>query len=210
MEKDLIAVKESIMLVSADKEVNDMLTEQINQKHDCFARAYLEGHPECRQCVVIAEFKDFDTGEFRREPLWVVCSEACRFLSDATAGVKSNEKIEVHEEVTEEMQEITEQIATETETETKETSLETATEPKETVVETKPEVQEKRPRRKSVIEGHSKTLYCSCSKCGRKVSAYESTFNNRLRYYGSLEELNKRYLCRKCRKEASGVAKQID
>jgi hypothetical protein len=71
----------------------------------------------------------------------------------------------------------------------------------EPIVAEKPIEKVEKPRRKSVSsEGHSKTCYNLCSKCGEKKSTYESTFNNRLKRYGSIEEMNKHYLCKKCRK----------
>jgi hypothetical protein len=60
----------------------------------------------------------------------------------------------------------------------------------------------KKPRKRlSVNPGHSKTFYRTCSKCGQRKSLYESTYNNAMKRYGSVEEMNKRYLCKKCRKE---------
>ena len=59
-----------------------------------------------------------------------------------------------------------------------------------------------KPKRRSSnnLEGHSKTCYNFCSKCGGKKSTYESTYNNRLKRYGSVDAMNKNYLCKKCRK----------
>lgn len=186
MEKDLKVIKKSITIVTGDKDVNELVTEYIQKDYDCFGRAYLDGHPECRQCVIIAEWKDFETGEFRRDPLWVVCLETCRLMEK---GEKEELNIEVFtKEVEPEMQE-----EIQVQTESPEVLAEREPEPIEAVIE--------KPKRKSAnLEGHSKTCYNLCSKCGEKKSTYESTFNNRLKRYGSVEEMNKHYLCKKCRK----------
>ena len=188
MEKDLKAIKKSITIVSADKDINELITEYINKDYDCFGRAYLEGHKECRECVIIVEYKDFQTGEFRRDPLWVACLEAHKFLTEAEIKVS---QVENTKEVEPEMQEA-ENLSEAGAVEVPETLAETP------IVETPIE----KPKRKSVnVEGHSKTYYRSCSKCGEKKSLYESTYNNAIKRYGSLEEMNKKYLCKKCRKE---------
>ncbi len=187
MEKDLKVIKKSITIVSADKDINELITEYINKEYDCFGRAYLEGHTECRQCVIIAEYKDFQTGEFRRDPLWVACLETMRFLIEEKLNVPQVEKTK---EVEPEMQEETEQKFPET---IEEVEVKVETPAPSTPIE--------KPKRKPNLEGHSKTMYRTCSKCGRKCSMYESTYNNAIKRYGSLEEMNKKYLCKACRKE---------
>jgi hypothetical protein len=97
---------------------------------------------------------------------------------------------EVEPEMQEEIQTESSEILTEKESE----PIETPEAPEAPVIE--------KPKRKSVnVEGHSKTYYRSCSKCGEKKSLYESTYNNAIKRYGSAEEMNKKYLCKKCRKE---------
>jgi len=191
MEKNLKAIKNSITIVTGDKEVNELCTEYMQKDIDCFGRAYVDGHPECRQCVVIAEFKDFETGEFRRDPLWVICFETCKFLSEKEQIEQFNDPIkevglEMQQEVEQKIDEKFEVVGIPEEKD------------EEDVVE-KPPIQ--KPRRKSINpDGHRKTCYNLCSKCGEKKSTYESTYNNRLKRYGNIEEMNKRYLCKKCRK----------
>jgi hypothetical protein len=188
MEKDLKAIKKSVTIVSGDKDVNELVTEYINKEYDCFGRAYLEGHGECRQCVIIAEFKDFNTNEFRRDPLWVVCFETCQFLSNRIPVQESNQIQEVKKEVEPEMPEMQSENLVEVEAEKKPEV------PIEPVIE--------KPRRNHIHStGHSKTFYRTCSKCGEKKSLYESTYNNAIKRYGSAEEMNRIYLCKKCRKE---------
>ena len=186
MEKDLKAIKKSITIVSSDKDINELITEYINKDYDCFGRAYLKGHVECRQCVIITEYKDFQTGEFRRDPLWVACLETHRFLNEEIKVPQVEKTKEVEPEMQEEIQ---------VQTESPEVLAEKEPEPIEAPVIEKPK------RKSANLEGHTKTMYRFCSKCGRKCSMYESTYNNAIKRYGSLEEMNKKYLCKNCRKE---------
>jgi hypothetical protein len=187
---DLKSIKKSIVIVTGDKDVNELVTEYIQKDYDCFARAYLDGHPECRQCVIIAEWKDFETGEFRRDPLWVVCFEACKLLSKKQINndTKEVEEMEMQVEKIEKVDELkVDELKVDEPEKVELTSI------------AKPLIE--KPKRKSAnLDGHSKTCYNFCSKCGGKKSTYESTYNNRLKRYGSVDAMNKNYLCKKCRK----------
>ncbi len=198
MEKDLKSIKKTVSIVSGDKDINELVTEYINKDYDCFGRAYLEGHGECKQCVIISEYKDFSTGAMRREPLWLVCLETCKFLED-----KASQPEKIPAEIKEEEKERG--------VENDMLENETQKEPMESLAEKEPELMEKteaveeapvKPRKRSInTTGHSKTMYRTCSKCGGKKSMYETTYNNAIKKFGSAEEMNKKYLCKKCRKE---------
>jgi hypothetical protein len=206
IKKDLKVIKESITIVTGDKDVNELVTEYIQKDYDCFGRAYLEGHPECRQCVIISEFKDFQTGEFRRDPLWVVCFETCKFLSEKEQRQTEEEpEIANTKEVESDMQ-LEERNLEAEGVSAVGVSAELITDESQDLSNGDPGASDdlisKKPRKRlSANPGHSKTFYRTCSKCGQRKSLYESTYNNAMKRYGSVEEMNKRYLCKKCRKE---------
>lgn len=197
---DLKAIKKSIVIVTGDKDVNELVTEYIEKDFDCFGRAYKEGHPECHQCVVISEFKDFQTGEFRRDPLWVACYEACKFLSEKEQIIGQSIKEVESEMQVEKIEELETGVVG---IDVAGADAEQTADFAEVTAETqKVQVPIERPKRRSVNpEGHSKTYYRTCSKCGGKKSLYASTYERALKRYGSVEEMNKKYLCKVCRKE---------
>ena len=81
MEKNLKLIKEGIAIVTSDKSMNELIKELIEKPYDCFGRAYKEDNGECCQCTIMSEFRE-KTGEYRRDPLWVICREACNTLLD--------------------------------------------------------------------------------------------------------------------------------